>query len=743
MAIEVAQSAEVSMDYKKILDEVLAREKVIKKEWLDKTKDTYETYDGGKADSTPFNILYSNTEILVPNLFSAAPKPVVRRRFGERRADGATRAAERMAEYCMDTNLPGYPDFVDAIESCVLDAALPGQGQSRVRLVDSTAVIDYVPHDMFVWAYAKRWEDTPWIAYRYDKTIADTVREFDVAPEVAEKFVRPTGNGTESNTDKGPPTIEVYECWNKATREVLFLTPSHPDSCIKKVDDPLELKGFFPSGKPLRLLATPVSTMPKSLYGLYKKQAEELNEITRRITKVSKAIQVRGFYDGGIAEMAQLFDDSDTENRMVAVTNPGGMNRDGGIDKHIWLIPIEKLVVVLQQLFTIRDGIKNTIYEILGIGDILRGVSAASETASAQEIKDKWGTLRIKKSREKVSAFVRVQIRLLVEVSAKHVDEQIWGKVTGLPFISSIEAQVLAASPPPMPMPGMPPQGPPPKPPENWGSILGLLRDDLTRSYTIDIETNSTVDGDATTEKSELTEFMTAFAQTTQSLGPLAAGSQEGFELSKAILTEVFKRFRLGGDILSLLDAMKPPPKPESPEAVKMKEEAQKLMEQAQSKDEQATGAMDSARAAFEQQKQQLDQITEQLRSERKNLDDMGMKLREKALELDTKEASLDMQIREAEIAVGKREVAVDAKIKDTTVALKSADTMGRAKEMVQAKDREVAAKPPPAPPAADPALAKLVEAMSTQAAAVAELVKVMGRPVKITKTGPNSYTKE
>ena len=263
-------------DYRILLEQVLSREKIIKQEWLDKTKDSYKIYDGSKANETPFNILYSNTEILVPNLFSSAPKPVVRRRFGERRADDATRASERMAEYCMDTNLSGYPDFVDAIESVVLDAALPGQGQARVRLVDNTAVIDYVPHDAFIWGYAKRWEDMPWIAYRHDKTIKDCIREFEVDPERAARFTDPAQESDQANKDKGPSTIEVYEVWNKVTKEVLFLTPSHPDTCIKELADPLELKGFFPSGRPLRLLSTPTSTMPKALYGLYRKQAEEL-----------------------------------------------------------------------------------------------------------------------------------------------------------------------------------------------------------------------------------------------------------------------------------------------------------------------------------------------------------------------------------------------------------------------------------------------------------------------------------
>ena len=45
--------------YRATLSKVTAREGVIKTEWLDKTKDIYETYEGGRALDTPFNILYS------------------------------------------------------------------------------------------------------------------------------------------------------------------------------------------------------------------------------------------------------------------------------------------------------------------------------------------------------------------------------------------------------------------------------------------------------------------------------------------------------------------------------------------------------------------------------------------------------------------------------------------------------------------------------------------------------------
>lgn len=637
-------TAEEIAAFRATLTQVLSREKVIKTEWLDKTKDTYDIYEGAKADETPFNILFSNTEILVPNLFSAAPKPVVRRRFGEERADQTSRAAERMAEYSMDTNLSGYPDFVEAIESCVLDAALPGQGQARVRLVGQTACIDYVQHDQFIWAYARRWEDTPWVAYRHDKTPKDIVKEFNLAPEILAHLTR-TSDTPSSVTDKGPETLAVYEIWDKASRKVHFMTEAYPQVCLKNLDDPLGLESYFPSAKPLRLLSTPRSTMPRALYGLYKKQAEELNEISRRIKAVSRAIRVSGVYDGNLPEFSMILDWSDMENKLVPATNSATLGREGGLDKHVWMFPVGDYVVVLQQLYGIREQIKNTIYEILGIGDILRGVSAASETASAQEIKDKWGTLRIKKSREKVSSFVRAQIRLLIEVSAKHVSEDSWAKVTGLDYQTELQTRL---TPPAPPEPGI-------VPPTTWAGVLGALRDDMTRSYQIDIETNSTVDGDATTEKAEIAEFMNALGQTMSGLAPLGASSPEGFAISKAVLMEVFKRYRMGNDLTTLVEAMKAPDKKPTPEQMQAKEELEKGQAELKAQQEQIA----SAKMSFNQQEMQKAQVDSQSAT--------SMLGQQKALA----EKELNLQVREAELALKEQELAL--RFREDKIAVQSA----------------------------------------------------------------------
>lgn len=713
--------------YTKMLNMVTDREKVIHEKWLKKEEKTFDLYEGGRADETPFNILYSNTEILVPNLFSSAPKPIIRRRFGEVRADNVAKAAERMADYCMDTNLSGYPEFVEAIEAAVLCAALPGQGQCRARVVDGLPVIDYVQHDEYIWGYAKRWEDVPWIAYRHNKTLDDLKTQFSLTPEEVAKVQLPEESST--TKDKGPATLPVYEVWNKKDRKIYFLCAEVEKVLLQESEDVLKLSGFFASGKPLRLVSTPASTMPRSMYGLYKAQAEELNRVTGRIKRITEAIQVKGIFDGTLPEMQDLFSSTDMENKLIPASNPGGMAREGGLDRHIWLIPVEKLITVLQQLYQIREQIKSTIYEILGIGDILRGVSAASETASAQQIKDKWGSLRIKKSRERVSAFVRWHVRALIELAATHTDEQVWAQVTGMTLPTSQEAAIAQ-------------QTTGQAPAESWATVLGPLRDDSLRSYIIDIETNSTVDGDATEEKAEVADFMNALGQSMPAIEGLASQGPEGHAAAQALLVEICKRFRMGSELQSLIMQIKPQEKGPTEEQQKAQQELDKKR-----------GELDQAEASLKQQgeqvqqqtlqgKQQLDQLSQSLQQQQNALDKAVQELElarkefelgvtQAQLELDQKALTLNQQSMQTETAQAQKDLEFQSREQGLTAQQAASKIESDKTEAVAATTE-----------ATTTTLAAVVKAIESQNAITQKLLETLANPPKmvIKKTGPSTF---
>src|SRR3954469_8199281 len=105
------------------------------KQWRQDGQEIRDIYDGKMKDEIPFNILFSNTETLLPALYNSTPRPVVQRRFKDEDPLGkmAATAGQRVLEFSIDTNSEDYQSFDDALTEAVLDGLLPGRGGTRVR----------------------------------------------------------------------------------------------------------------------------------------------------------------------------------------------------------------------------------------------------------------------------------------------------------------------------------------------------------------------------------------------------------------------------------------------------------------------------------------------------------------------------------------------------------------------------------------------------------------------------------
>jgi len=348
-------------DYSEMLEEVQAREKELHEKWGKDSGQFWDLYSGRQRD-TPFNILFSNTEIIVPAVFSRKPIPKVCRRFDEARADLPAKAMNRMLSFCMDTNLGAFPDFMTAVEDSVLDTAIVGQGQARVRKVNGLAVLDYVNWKKFIWGFCERWEDCPWIAFAHDLTYQDAVSVLKLNEVAAASLKQKMGDGSyqdnedNSTKEKRPSTIRVYELWDRRRKMVCWLCAEAEKSCFTEEQDPLGLQNFYPvPSKPLTFVHSTTDTLPRPLYNLYKTQAEELNEITRRLGKIIKAMKVRGIYAGQIPEIPRLFEEDET-TVIPAETASQIMAMQGkGLDAYIWMLPIEKLIIVAKELYAARE----------------------------------------------------------------------------------------------------------------------------------------------------------------------------------------------------------------------------------------------------------------------------------------------------------------------------------------------------------------------------------------------------
>ena len=600
-------------------------------------------YEGEKKQDFQFNILYSNTETLQPALYNNIPRPVVDRRFKDKDPMGriASMVTKRTLEFLIDSNDQDYSNFDDMMKAAVLDALVPGQGLTRfkyeprygaelppeegadpkapvLREVDAETVCGEEVHwDRVVMGYGKKWKDIPWLGFEHFMDKDELKENF---PDKWERIPLTVAGGAESEDGEegekqktSEETLEtfahVYEIWDKKTKKVIFIAMGFAE-VLKSVDDPLGLSGFFPCPRPLAFMSKISCMTPKSLYTMYEEQARELNSVTLRINKITHALKVRGFYDATLTGLDKLMEQPD--NTLMAAENVSAMLQGQTLDKAIWFFPLEKLINVLQQLYQNRESCKQVIYEITGISDILRGSSVASETATAQNIKNQWGTLRLKKMQKEVMRYVRDSLRIMGEIAVEKLSPETLKAMTGLPFPTAQEKQMaqqtlqqqqmqaqMAAQ---QQIPGQPPAPPPQPDPEmvkaatmpSWEEISALLRDDLQRNYKIDIETNSTVDAEATEDKADIAEFMNAMSQFMNGMMPVIEQGIMSFDVAKGMLLSIVKRFRFGTEVEDQINEMQAPPPKQPGEDPKMA--AEKAKADAQMAALQAEGEMNKVK---------------------------------------------------------------------------------------------------------------------------------------------------
>lgn len=682
------------------------REKDFRKDGLRVEK----IYEGAKPDDVPFNIFYSNVETLLPALYSAIPVPVVERRFKDADPIGlaASEAGERGLKFLLDTNVEGYETFDRAMNSAVLDALVPGRGVTCVKYdaqlgeipglsIDEDdpeekpepvqykkgelVCLDTRSWNRVLFGYAKKWSKVPWIAYEEDIDKEEATRLFgkEIADKLtfakSEKENSKDKEGEGDKEDRGErETCRIYQIWDRegngkpdSEKKIRYVSATYPDDFLLVQDDPLEITGFFSCPMPLQFLAKSNKLKPISPYLLYENQAKELNELTRRISRITKAIKAKGVYDAELGEDIKNIVEAD-DNDLVPADKSSSLAAENGIQNAIWMWPVDKLITVLRELLNARESCKQVIYEITGIADIMRGQTQASETLGAQQIKQSWGTLRLKRQQKEVMRYSRDLLRMMLEVAANKFSEETWAKMTGLPYLTTqqyAQAQaVLKAAQMQAQVPG--PNGQPnPQAQQQlqqaqqalqqpqWSQVLALLKDDLTRAYRIDIETNSTIEVEATEDQKNITDIMNAIGQAMNSLGPLVAKGILPFEAAKAMLLTIVRRMRFGKDIEEQINQMQAPPQAdpnaqaqqESQQKAQLEQQRMQMQDQQAQRQEQRLAAADAAKAQREQAAEANKMAMEQAQlasEERRALADIEAKKQARLAELQAERATAE-----------------------------------------------------------------------------------------------------
>lgn len=564
------------------------------------------------------NVFYSNTETLMASLYARAAKPDVRQRFTQN-TDKLGKTTGELLERVLSAS-SDKTEHDRAFRSGVRDLAVVGRGVVKVCydakvttgegaqeiIADQTAYEKFVYVRDFLHSPARVWDEVWWVAFRHKMTRQD-LRDngFEDAEEVPLNWI-PSGSD-EKNIAEGHKRAEVWEIWDKTSKTRVWLVRGYPKP-LRVDEDPYGLQGFFPMAEPVQAISANDTYVPASLLQEYQDQADDLDEINDRISKLTRALKRRGVYDQSVKELKRLAKAGD--NEFIPAENFAAFAAGGGLKGAFQTEDLKPFIDVLTGLYQQKEMLVQNIYEITGISDIMRGASDASETATAQNIKAQFGSNRLKLMQREVQRWVRDTLRLKAELMAEHYEPQKLLEMSGMELPSKIDVQAQHAQAAIAAMQ----QGQPAPPPPNVVTIddvVQVLRDDKLRSYRVDIETDSTVFEDLETEKAARTELLTAMGGFLQQWMPVVQmGGPPMMKLAFESLAFGVRGFKTGRHLEDALDearaefeqmaAQPPAPPPPDPAVEKLAMEKEMHAQKMQQENEKHQFEMQKAQQQLE-----------------------------------------------------------------------------------------------------------------------------------------------
>ena len=612
-------------------------EKIIKRYRDDRTQTTSQSH---------YNILWANVQTLKAATFSRMPKPDVSRRFKDN--DPVARVASLLIERALDFEITHSNDFHSTLTAAVYDRFLGGRGVAWVRyepVIETTETesmesiseddleseteeeyiktestpVDYVHWKDFGHEVARQWDEVTCVwrkVYMTRGMLRDRFPE-DKFGDLADRIPldsSPDDQKMKQTEGVGKRAL-IVELWDKEAKKVCWISMSLGKT-LDEVDDPLELEDFWPCPRPLYATITNESLVPVPDYTLYQDQANELDVLADRIKGLIDALKVRGVYDASTPELARLFTEGDN-NSLIPIKNFSAFAEKSGLRGSIDIVDITPIANALNNAYQAMGQVKQQIYDITGISDIIRGASNANETATAQQIKGQYATLRLKVFQDDVAMFASEILKIKAQIICQHFQPETILKIGGAENLSETDKQMI-------------PQA------------LELIKNNATRTFRIEVATDSMLYADEQQEKADRIEFMTATSGFVEKAVQAAQVAPQLVPLMMDLLKFGVTGFRVGrtleGEFDNLADQMKqaqakkdatPPQPPQpTPEMMRAQAEQQKAQMDAQMKqmEMQAEAQREAQRLEYDKWKTEMDNNTKVLIAEMSSKTDLHLK---------------------------------------------------------------------------------------------------------------------
>ncbi len=513
--------------------------------------------DAYAKDESKVNLFWSTMQVLLSMLYARPPQADVSRSFQDYDDDVARVSGtmlQRLLNRAFNDNISAWDS---AVRQGIEDWLVVGCGQiwlryevttepyeipavfdelgqelspaqEAERIINEDAPCDYIYWEDFFYSPARTWHEVRWVARRVFMTKDQLKARFGDA--IANQV--PLGNYSKKDqvNDQSPKNdpwnkAEVFEIWCKENRKVYWYAKSC-DVILDVKDDPLGLDAFFPCPKPLAANVTSSNFMPRADYIFAQDQFNELDEINTRITWLTRAAKVVGVYDKSAEGIQRVFNQG-SENQLIPVDNWAMFAEKGGIKGQVDWVPIDQVVNAIGHLRQYRQDKVMQIYEVLGISDIMRGSSKASETAAAQQIKAQFGSTRIQLKQFYIADWITQALRIKAEIICKHYQPETIIKRSNIERTPDAPLALQAVQ---------------------------LLKDEEMNEYRINIEADSMAALDWAAERDAAVQFMQGLGAFISQVAPMAQSVPGAAPVLMSLLQWSVSKFRVSTQIESVID---------------------------------------------------------------------------------------------------------------------------------------------------------------------------------------------
>lgn len=396
-------------------------------------------------------------------------------------------------------------------------------GEPVETLIDEKTVVNYLHWSDLLYEPARVWSEVKKIARKVHISKKQFIAKFGEEAYRAYSYSQERAdNDLEREINRGK--ICVYEVWDKEENKVTWIAEGH-NEVLKESEPYLKFDNFFPCPEPLfATLATGLTPRPDICF--YQDQQDTIHYLCQKTQDIARFIKVLSVGGAENPELNNLL--RQPNGTHISLSNFQMYLQQGGIKSSFEVLSMADHASILRVLHDAIEQEKQQIYDITGIADIVRGVSSASETLGAQQIKSQYASARISARQRKVALFCNDIVRLIAQVIKNHYQTDTIVRMSGVGNDEEAMEFIAAAA--------------------------DLLRNDTLSDYRIEIETDSTKFTDVEAAKQSAIDLTNALAQMFNALLPHTQGVPELVPVISELTLYTARQFEAGRHVMGKLE---------------------------------------------------------------------------------------------------------------------------------------------------------------------------------------------